>query len=235
MKNLLSLFAIILLSSFTFGQFAVDVQAKGAANSTWLLNKNISDKGATQDYAAAWGSSYGVAGNIYFGMTGIGVEFLYSTHNAAYIGEGSLLYGDYTSNVTMQTIQIPLLLKFQSEKGAYIELGPQLTNITTAEYDISGQNFGIDYTWDTRDVSEQYSSSYLSGVLGFGSKIAFGDLPLGMLLGIRLQYSFGDLMGVDGEGFSLGSEEDPSILHPTHEPTQAISGGLIVGLTYTIK
>jgi hypothetical protein len=235
MKNLLSLFTMVLLSSLVFGQFSIDVQAKGAANSTWLLNKNISDKGATQDYAAAWGSSYGVAGNIYFGMTGIGVEFLYSTHNAAYTGEGSLLYGDYTSNVTMQTIQIPLLLKFQSEKGAYIELGPQLTNITSAEYDISGQNFGIDYTWDTRDVSEQYNSSYLSGVLGFGSKIAFGDLPLGMLLGIRLQYSFGDLMGVDGEGFSLGSEEDPSVLHPTHEPTQAISGGLVVGLTYTIK
>ena len=233
--KILSLFTIILLSSAAHSQFTIDVQAKGAANSTWLLNKNISDKGATQDYSAAWGSSYGVAGNIYFGMTGIGVEFLYSTHNAAYTGEGSLLYGDYTSNVTMQTIQIPLLLKFQSEKGAYIELGPQLTNITTAEYDISGQNFGIDYTWDTRDVSEQYSSSYLSGVLGFGSKIAFGDLPLGMLLGIRLQYSFGDLMGVDGEGFSLGSEEDPSVLHPTHEPTQAISGGLVVGLTYTIK
>jgi hypothetical protein len=235
MKNLLSLFTMVFLSSLVFGQFSIDVQAKGAANSTWLLNKNISDKGATQDYAAAWSSSYGVAGNIYFGMTGIGVEFLFSTHNAAYTGEGSLLYGDYTSNVTMQTIQIPLLLKFQSEKGAYIELGPQLTNITSAEYDISGQNFGIDYTWDTRDVSEQYNSSYLSGVLGFGSKIAFGDLPLGMLLGIRLQYSFGDLMGVDGEGFSLGSEEDPSVLHPTHEPTQAISGGLVVGLTYTIK
>jgi len=234
MKNL-SLFTIILLSSAAHSQFTIDVQAKGAANSTWLLNKNISDKGTTQDYAAAWGSSYGVAGNIYFGMTGIGVEFLYSTHNAAYKGEGSLLYGDYTSNVTMQTIQIPLLLKFQSDKGAYIELGLQLTNITTVEYDISGQNFGIDYTWDTRDVSEQYNSSYLSGVLGFGSKIAFGDLPLGMLLGIRLQYSFGDLMGVDGEGFSLGSEEEPSILYSTHEPTQAVSGGLMIGLTYTIK
>ena len=235
MKNLLSLFTIILLSSTAYSQFAIDVQAKGAANSTWLLNKNISDKGATQDYAAAWGSSYGVAGNIYFGMTGLGLEFLYSTHNAAYTGEGSLLYGDYTSNVTLQTIQIPLLLKFQSEKGAYIELGPQLTNITTAKYDISGQNLGIDYTLNTEDVSEEYASSYISGVLGFGSKIAFGDLPLGMLLGIRLQYSFGDLMGVDGEGYSLGSEEDPGFWHPTHEPTQAVSGGLMIGLTYTIK
>ena len=237
MKNLLSLFTVLLLSGLVHGQFSIDVQAKGAANSTWLLNKNISDKGATQDYVTAWGSSYGVAGNIYFGMTGIGVEFLYSTHNAAYLGEYSLndtQTGNYSSNIKLQTIQIPLLLKFQSEKGAYIELGPQLTNISSAQFDRSGELIGIGFE-ESKDVSEQYASSYISGVLGFGSKIAFGDLPLGMLLGVRLQYSFGDLMGVDGEGNALGSAEDPGFWHPTHEPTQAISGGLVVGLTYTIK
>jgi hypothetical protein len=67
--------------------------------------------------------------------------------------------------------------------------------------------------------------------LGFGSKTAFGDWPLGMLLGIRLHYSFGDLIGIDGEEFSLGSEEERSILYSTHEPMQAISGGLMIGLT----
>lgn len=34
MKNILSLFAITLLSTFTFGQLALNLQAKGAANST---------------------------------------------------------------------------------------------------------------------------------------------------------------------------------------------------------
>ena len=85
------------------------------------------------------------------------------------------------------------------------------------------------------DATEEYSGSYFSGVLGFGSKIAFGDLPLGMLIGLRLQYSFGDLMGVDGQGNTLGSEESPSIWHPSHEPTQAVSGGIVIGLTYTIQ
>ena len=170
-------------------------------------------------------------------MTGLGVEFLYSTHNAAYTGAYSVndvSTGSYTSNVKLQTIQIPLLLKFQSEKGAYIELGPQMTNISSAQFNRSGELLGIGFD-ESKDVSEEYASSYISGVLGFGSKIAFGDLPLGMLLGIRLQYSFGDVMGVDGEGYSLGSEEDPGFWHPTHEPTQAVSGGLVIGLTYTIK
>ena len=108
MKNLLSLFTIILLSSAAYSQFAIDVQAKGAANSTWLLNKNISDKGATQDYAAAWGSSYGVAGNIYFGMTGLGVEFLYSTHNAAYTGAYSV--NDVSTAVSYTHLTLPTIL-----------------------------------------------------------------------------------------------------------------------------
>ena len=85
-------------------------------------------------------------------------------------------------------------------------------------------------------MSDQYSGSYLSGVLGFGAKIPLGEsIPIGILVGIRLQYSFGDLMGVDGEGYALGSEEDPSIWYSTHEPTQAVSGGIVIGATYTIE
>jgi hypothetical protein len=237
MKNILSLFTIILLSSAAFGQFAIDVHVKGAANSTWLLNKNISDMGATQDYDLAWGSSYGVAANAYFGMTGVGIEFLYNTHNAAYTGAYSIndeSTGNYTSNIKLETIQIPLLLKFQSEKGAYIELGPQLTNISSAHFNRTVEIIGIAFD-ESKDVKEEYASSYISGVLGFGSKIALSDLPIGLLFGIRLQCSFGDLMGVDGEGYSLGSSEEPGFWHPTHEPTQAISGGVVFGVTYTIK
>jgi hypothetical protein len=237
MKNILSLFTIILLSSAAFGQFAIDVHVKGAANSTWLLNKNISDMGATQDYDLAWGSSYGVAANAYLGMTGVGIEFLYNTHNAAYTGAYSIndeSTGNYTSNIKLETIQIPLLLKFQSEKGAYIELGPQLTNISSAQFNRTGEIIGIAFD-ESKDVKEEYASSYISGVLGFGSKIALSDLPIGLLFGIRLQCSFGDLMGVDGEGYSLGSSEEPGFWHPTHEPTQAISGGVVFGVTYTIK
>ena len=89
MKNFLSLFTIVLLSSAAFGQFSIDVHAKGAANSTWLLNKNISDMGATQDYELAWDSSYGVAANAYFGMSVVGIECLYNSQCGVY---RSLLY-----------------------------------------------------------------------------------------------------------------------------------------------
>ena len=240
MKALLpSLLSLCIISS-SFAQFSIDIQAKGSANSTWLINKNISDLGERQDYAAGWGSSYGIAGNLYAGIVGVGIEIHYATHNAAYegvISEFNTVLDTYNSEVNLETIQIPLLLKFQSESGSYIEIGPQLTNISSATYNRSGTMPVIgSYTSDPKDVSEQYSESYLSGVLGFGAKIPLGEgFPLGILIGIRLQYSFGDLMGVDGEGFSLGSQDEPALFYPTHEPTQAISGGAVLGLTYTIK
>ena len=240
MKSLFLSMAVLCSIYSSFAQFSIDVQAKGSANSTWLINKNISDLGERQDYAAGWGSSYGIAGNIYAGIIGVGIEIHYAKHNAAYegvISEFNTVLDTYTSEVNLETIQIPLLLKFQSERGSYIEIGPQLTTISSASYNRSGTMPIIGpYTNDAKDVSDLYSESYLSGVLGFGAKIPLSDgFPLGILIGVRLQYSFGDLMGVDGEGFSLGSEDEPSFFYPTHEPTQAISGGVVVGLTYTIK
>ena len=240
MKSLLSSVLSLCIISSSFAQLSIDIQAKGSANSTWLINKNITDLGERQDYAAGWGSSYGIAGNIYAGIIGVGIEIHYATHNAAYegvISEFNTVLDTYNSEVNLETIQIPLLLKFQSERGSYIEIGPQLTNISSATYNRSGTAALVgEYTLEPKDVSEQYSESYLSGVLGFGAKIPLGEgFPLGVLIGIRLQYSFGDLMGVDGEGLALGSEGEPSFFHPTHQPTQAISGGGIIGLTWTVQ
>ena len=89
MKIITSIFTFFIFAQSLYGQLSFDVHAKGAANSTWLLNKNISDMGATQDYELAWDSSYGFAANAYFGMTGVGIEFLYNSQCGVY---RSLLY-----------------------------------------------------------------------------------------------------------------------------------------------
>ena len=242
MKSLLFIFALTCGMTTTFSQFKIDVQAKGSGNSTWLLNKNISDLGASQDYSMAWGSTYGVAANVYTGIIGVGIELNYAIHNAAYegvISAGGVTLDTYNSSVNLKTFQIPLLLKFQSAAGSYIEFGPQLTSISSATYNRSGTIplLGT-YESDPKDVTDEYSKTFISGVLGFGAKIPLGeDFPLGVIIGVRLQYSFGDLMGVDGYNNSLGSEENPpsALLYDNHEPTQAISGGIVLGVAYTIE
>ena len=110
MKSLLFIFALTCGMTTTFSQFNIDVQVKGSGNSTWLLNKNISDLGASQDYAMAWGSTYGIAGNVYTGIIGVGIELNYAIHNAAYegvISVGSTTLDTYNSSINLKTFQIP--------------------------------------------------------------------------------------------------------------------------------
>lgn len=214
---------------YSIAQLAIELGAKGSYNSTWLFNTNISDKGADQDYAMAWGKNYGISATAYLGPIGIALEYYNGNHSGGYAGTISLL-GDYTSNVKLKTNHIPLLLKFRGESGGYIELGGQLNTISKAIHTIDYADSDI-FDGET-DVTPAYAKSYMSAILGFGANVKpMKDLPLALLLGVRLQYGFGDAKGVDAFGTSL----DNSIFYPTYQKTNVVSGGLMVGLTYTLS
>ena len=208
-------------------QISIDGGIKGSYNSTWLFNKNISDQGAEQDYAMAWGSNYGLGASVYFGAIGLGVDFLRGTHTGGYSGD---FLGKYSSNVELNVTQIPLLLKFKSENGAYIELGAQVNSISKATYTFDYADSDI---FDgTSNVTSNYSKSFTSAILGFGANVKLSkSIPLAFNAGIRLQYGFSDAEGVDALGFNL----DNSVLYPTYEKTNAVSGGIMVGLNYTFE
>ncbi len=204
-------------------QLTFEVQGKGAMASTWLLNKNISNQGAEQDYAMAWGSSYGAGINLYYKSIGIGVEGLASKHVGGYTGDLGLL-GKYSSQVTLKGFQIPILLKLKSEGGGYLELGVQANGVSSATY-----SFQNDLVESTDNVSGNYSKNYMSAVLGFGANVKLSKkIPLGLLFGVRLNYGFDDAEGVDGLKVNL----DNSLVYPTYEKTNAVSGAVMLGLTY---
>ena len=78
---------IVLVSTFTGaldGLMAQGLQVgiKGSLNSTWLVNKNISDAPTIeQDYVPSFGDSYGLSGAIYFTKKlGVEMNFLMSNH-----------------------------------------------------------------------------------------------------------------------------------------------------------
>lgn len=228
--------AFTLLSVFSFAQDAkenvFEIEAKGLGNSTWLFNKNISDRGDEQDYASAFGFNYGLAFNAYFGKVGVGVEALMGNHKGGYAGTiefkdsaGTVTSKmDYTSSVNLQTIQIPVLFKLKSEM-LYMEIGPQYNLISSATYRSKTDNSS-----EVESVTKDYSSSYFSAVLGFGARIKFGESPLGMNIGIRLQYSLSDLKGVDAWGQDLNN----SLYYKDKASTTAATGGLVIGFAYRI-
>lgn len=209
-----------------------EIQAKGLGNSTWLFNSNISDLGDEQDYANGIGINYGLGFNAYFGKLGIGIEGLMGNHIGSYAGTlefkdstGAVVNKiDYTSSVNLKTIQIPLMFKLKSDI-LYFELGPQYNLISSAVYKRSGDGIEADTA-----VTTNYASSFISALVGFGAKIKFGESPLSMNIGLRFQYSFTDLEGVDALGNDLGN----SILYKDYANTSAASGGVVIGLTYQL-
>lgn len=223
MKRIFLLISGIVFSMGVSAQLTFEVQGKGAMASTWLFNKNISNQGAEQDYAMAWGTCFGAGINLYYKNIGIGVEGLTSKHVGGYTGDLGLL-GNYSSQVTLKGFQIPVLLKLKSEGGGYLELGVQANGVSSATYSI--QSDLIEYT---DNVSGNYAKNYMSAVLGFGANFQLSKkIPLGILFGVRLNYGFDDAEGVDGRNINL----DNSIAYPTYEKTNAVSGAVMLGLTY---
>jgi hypothetical protein len=200
--------------------FQLEGQGKSIISSTWLLNNNISDKGDDQDYAPGWGTTYGIGINGYFNSVGLGVELLGGTHKGAY--KGSVGPIDYTSEVQLKQFQIPILLKLRGESGGYFEIGPQFNIISSARYTYDGM---VNSTSDEKSNYENYTSV----VMGFGANIQLSkSIPLGLMMGMRLNYGFTDAKGVDALGFNLNN----SLLYPTYEKTMAVSAGLQLGLSY---
>jgi hypothetical protein len=211
----------------------IEIHAKGGANSTWLFNKNISDAGNEQDYAAGWGFNYGLGFNMYFGNIGFGVEGLLSNHRAGYAGainsinsSGATVTNNYSSNVNLKVTQIPVMFKWKSEIGGYFEIGPQYNIVSSAMYHYS-DDAGM--TMDTA-VSSSYSKSFFSAVLGFGFKIPIAKSRISILGGLRLNYSLSELKGVD----ALGREFINPFVYKKPESTAAASGGLMLGIVYTL-
>lgn len=223
MKRLFLFISGIALSLDVNAQVTFEVHGKGGMASTWLFNKNISDKGAEQDYAMAWGSSYGAGINLYYKNIGIGIEGLASKHTGGYAGDRGIL-GKYSSHVTLKGYQIPVLLKLKSDGGVYLEAGVQVNGISNATY-----HYQSDLLEKTNNVNSDYAKNYMSAVLGFGANVKLSKkIPLGLLFGVRLNYGFADSKGVD----ALGNNLDNSLLYPTYEKTNAASGAVMLGLTY---
>lgn len=227
MKKFIFCASLFFIGANAQAQLSIDGGVKGSYNSTWLFNKNISDQGTSQDYDLGWGYNVGGGATVYYGPIGFGVEFLTGSHTGGYAGD---FFGKYTSNVKLNVTQIPLLLKLKSENGAYLEVGAQVNSISKATYSFDYTDSDLfDYS---ADETTNYAKTYTSAVLGFGANVRLVKaIPLSLNLGLRLQYGFTDAKGVD----ALNNRLNNSLIYPTYQKTNAVSGGLVFGLTYTFE
>ena len=220
-KLFISLSIFACFSSLKAQTITFDVSAKYAYSATGLLNKSISDLGASQDYDVAFSSNYGLAGTFNFGKIGLGVEYLMGNFKAGYQGDQVLIGGAYTSNVDLKTTQIPVYLRLGGSKGSFGEFGVVMNNVKSATY--SNSNYLID---PSTDVSNPYQN-FMGYMVGVGGRFGLLDLPVMVSVSARFMYSTADAKGVD----ALGTDLD---LYNPYSKTNAASVGLHVGVVYSI-
>jgi len=244
MKNF---FVIIIICVFVQSSFAQEVRigVKGAFNSTWLFNTNISDRGESADYQASWGSHLGLAFNYYFTEDlGIGVDLLYVTHTQNFLGntfDGSGNGFAYTGEEVLTYLDIPVLFRISSEGGPYVEIGPQVGLLLGGKEDFYLAYDALNIIqYKDADYKKDFNSVNVAAVLGFGYDIKASD-NLFVNLGLRFGYGLTDAtvkfpendfdIPFNHSAFSGFAHSDVKGDY-NYTKTNRAFGGLMLGLIY---
>ena len=245
------LILVAALAAITFGaqaQGEITIGLKGAFNYTGLFNNNVSDQGYELDYAPSTGGSFGASFNYRLAeKSSIDVNILISGQNQKY----DLKFGPEatalpaTVETNLKYIDIPVLFKLGSGNGAYFEVGPQLSFLSSAKetFDFPSATIG---NYSDKDFKNDFKGFGLSGVIGFGGDFELNE-QLGLTAGIRLGYMFTDATTeyTEVEAGKLVADDNLSynaIFNHTnkkgdfeYQKTMRAWAGLNIGLTYRLK
>lgn len=190
MKRLLTLVLLAALCSPVVAQEGARIGVKAAYNTTWLFNKNVSDKNASLDYATSYGASIGLQFvNMFSPNYGISAEFLISSHTQKY--DGDLGGGvTFTLEDNLSYIDIPIMFRAASEKGPYFEIGPQIS-LLSGTMESFGTSPGTPDNYTDKVFDDDFNSFGVGAVLGFGVDIKITD-SWRLSPGLRFGYMFTD-------------------------------------------
>jgi hypothetical protein len=224
MKRILIFFFLIITTIVNAQDWLYYIQSKGIVNTSFILNNAvITDK--NQSNAFALGGNGGIGASIiYDNKLGASLDVLFGTHTANYTGKyqvGPKEYS-YTSKVNLTTVQVPVLFRLDSEEG-YLEIGPQLNFITSANYSSNSSVFG------DNQVMDAYKKTSWSGVLGVGSFRELGKRsPLSLSFGLRVHYGLTTIEGVTPTGSLV-------VNLPNKEKSLLFAGGFCLGIIYQLN
>lgn len=222
MKRLIGLSLAVVLGTGAIGQ-SFYLGATGAFKSTWMFNKNISDQGGEQDYDPGFGyDAGGVIGYMFTEHFGAETGTFYSTFTQKYTG--TIASTSYKGRNSLTQLDVPILLRFRADGGSYVTFGGLYSMINSAEHE---NDFGTVGESNSGDVSDKYSSSNFSGILGIGADFPLSD-QFKLNLEMRFGYGFSDIKGVDAQGWDLNNQ----LIYPNSEKTWTAFGGLILGFKY---
>ena len=250
----------IVISSFaqSVGGSGFEIGIRGAAASNWLFNASVASTGQ-QDYSAALSYNYGIdmaydfserfalEVNLLIGNTTQGYNGTFDENGTLpYNNEAYIATESFNAKTQLNLIGIPILMRFGSGNGAYIELGTEIQIITSATYSISFTDVPSNAASYSGSVKNAFAPNSVSGVLGFGDDFQLGSSGLNIITDLRFYYDLTDMRGVDGFGQNLNVNIDgyPNTLYTApygstgkpyyagYKPTKEAGASFSIGLYY---
>lgn len=192
MKKILAI-AVIMITSLSSAQAQEGIRlgAKGSFFSTWLFNKNVSDRNASLDYASSFSPTFGVQAIFMLKETfGISAEIIYASQKQKYDGYLGNEVVTFTNELNLSYLDIPILARVSSPKGPFFEIGPQVSLLMGAKETFEVPSFSA-LNYSDKDVKDDFAGFGVAGVLGFGIDIKLTDM-INLTTGLRFGYMFTD-------------------------------------------
>ena len=124
-----------------------------------------------------------------------------------------------------------MLRKTITYGGFYVELGPQIGFVSSANYSYSDSTSNY-----SGDVKSSFEKINLAVVIGIGTH-QFGLERFALTHGLRLTYGLGDIVVSNnggGEGYPIQDQAGNTSTLPYNNPIRAISFGYIMAITFKI-
>ncbi|OFY20510.1 MAG: hypothetical protein A2W98_06180 [Bacteroidetes bacterium GWF2_33_38] len=218
----------VLSSVASFSQ-NVNLGAKYAVNSTWLLNKQVGEDN-NQSYTMTFGHDFGGIVHVKLAeQFGIKSEVLANTTIQKYSGELSGI--DYKSVIELKTLDVPIMLTVGNK--FYFEAGFVFSFINKAEYELSASNFS-----SYENVKENFEETNNAIAIGLVKSFEFGD-GFHFLMGLRATKGVKDIKGINSMGYTKEELENLELTDyidfgADEFKTSSLTVGLYVGLTLAL-
>lgn len=228
MRKLLAILLIFSGLSHAKGQMWLDVGLKGGVGTDMLFNKNINDD---PEFNQQLSLGFNVGGKLGFNFSDfheMTLDVLYYGYDQKYkynvLNPVDNSKPQYLRSVKFTGIDFLLMYRHNND-GRYVEIGPQFSLVQN----VSATDNYPGGTFTTIDLKSQLAPSLVSAVFGFGSYL-IGTENFGMTTGIRLMYSFSDLMSEDGKNNSFPTNAS---VYPTTGTSTALENRTYATYTAT--
>jgi len=245
-KLFVTLGLLVFLGNYLFSQ-ALYGGLEGAFQNTWLMNKAVFDRGASQDIDVTFGQNYGiVAGFMVSESFGVEINFLYNHMGQKYVGEADFaagIFDSYSSESFINTLDIPVLARFG--KDAFFNIGPVFSMTQAANFTYTSGTYSTENNNLQGDNKDKYVKTFFGVIMGFGGDIHITKY-IAIRAGLRFYYALQDIGGVNAYGWDDAMTETKDkeyfVTHPDNDDhwghkefsTSPLTGQLRLGVVFKV-